>query len=130
MRGTDPPLCPTHARLNRRCGRPRRNRNAQTAGFYSRHVEKEELADLVRFAGDIALDDEIALARVVLRRVLAVLGTDDTHLDPVLVAHIFQGVRIIARPLRDRRAISGEAAEGRIKGMTTILEELGGRFFK
>ena len=134
LRDSNPPLCSAHAGRNAGAGPPAGNQNRRTAGFYSRHLQDLELADLVALAGNPTLDDEIALARVVVRRVMAALGgTGDDHaLDPEMAAHIFAGVRTVARLLQARRLISGGAADSFADAMTVILtelgEELGGRF--
>jgi len=82
VRGSEPPLCATHAR-GRAGSRGEGGRsqaaqpgseNATTRGFYSTVLRPDELADLVTYAGDLSLDHEIACARVALRRVLTLLN--------------------------------------------------------
>ena len=111
------------------------------AAFYASALEAAELADLVAFAGDLTLDDEIACARIALRRVLAVLSADgappDGHgeaeaagagLTPAeyarLAALAFQGTSTVARLLRDRRALCGDAADGISAAIGQALDEL------
>ena len=106
------------------------------ATFYSIVLEPEELADLVACADDLSVDDEIACARVALRRVLAALPAVGTGLEsedqPGLSAQefarlaklAFQGVGTVARLLRDRRAIRGEAADGISSAIAQALDEL------
>ena len=109
------------------------------AAFYSSVLHPDELADLLAHAGELSLDDEIACARVALRRVLAVLNTappaageDDQAPEPALspaefarlAALAFQGTRSVARLLRDRRAIRGDAADGISAAIAQALDEL------
>ncbi|MFC2030959.1 hypothetical protein ACFLWA_09550 [Chloroflexota bacterium] len=96
--------------------------------FYSSVLEAGELADLVAFADDLSVDDEIACARIALRRVLTVLNTEDSSLSAPefarLVALAFQGTSTIARLLRDRRAIRGDSADGMSGAIAQALDEL------
>ena len=75
------------------------------------------------------------MARVALRRILAILNqTDQPETLPfaldgrtfaALTSLAFVGTRTVARLLRDKRAISGEAADGISGAIATALEELG-----
>ena len=133
---TDPPLCFAHSG---QAGAPPANQNAAQHGFYSSVLRPEELADLVTYADDLSLDDEIACARVALRRILTLLNADSlaTFEDPDqkttlstedycrLAGLALQGVRTIARLLRDKRALSGDAADGLVGAIGTALTEIG-----
>ena len=124
VRGSEPPTCAVHA--------------GRTQGFYAGALEPGELADLVAFAGDLTLDDEIACARVALRRVLAALSTpgDTEGADPAagealslsefarVAGLAFQGTRTVSRLLRDQRALSGDASEGISGAIAAALDEL------
>ena len=74
--------------------------------------------------------DEIACARVALRRVLAALGApgDETGLSASEFARLatlaFQGTRTVSRLLRDQRALSGDAADGINGAIGAALDEL------
>jgi hypothetical protein len=129
---TNPPVCAAHARRAAGAGGPDGDQEHPTAGFYSRAIADEEIADLVALAGSDDLTDEIGAVRVALRRVLRALGEDPDLITPELAAMVFVGARTVARLLRDRRAIAGGAAKGMIAGMEQIIaelgEELGGRF--
>jgi len=85
----------------------------------------------------MTLDDEIAIARVTLRRILALLSADRVHrmpegetvpMTPVdyarLAALLLAGARTVARLLRDKRALSGEAADGIAGAIAQALDEL------
>ena len=109
VRGSDPPLCASHAGKTTGAGAPQANQNRRTHGFYGRILHPDEAADLQTFATATTIDDEIAIARVALRRTLAMLGTGATlGQDPRplgdeeyvrLIGLAFQGVRTIARLL-------------------------------
>lgn len=120
VRGTDPPLCSAHAGRNTGAGAPEGNQNARTAGFYSGAISDEELADLAVLGDDNSLTDEIAAVRVVIRRVLAAL---EAAVDPPLAACVFDGARTVAKLLRDRKAISGEAADNLLTAIDQAIQE-------
>jgi len=116
VRGSDPPTCAVHAR--------------KPHGFYATALEPRELEDLVAYGGDLSLDDEIACARVALRRVLAALGApgDEAGLSASDFARLaglaFRGTRTVSRLLRDRHALSGDAADGVNGAIGAALDEL------
>lgn len=119
---TDPPTCAAHL--------PRTKAPATTHGFYSSAINPDELAALVAFAGDMTLDDEIGVTRVALRRALAALSapTDETTFALAdfgrLAAVVFAGASTVARLLRARRALSGDAADGIAGAFAQALDEL------
>jgi hypothetical protein len=133
-----PPACTAHARRNVGAGAPRGNQNARTHGFYAAALDPQELADLIAYADDLSLDDEIACARVALRRVLTLLDVSDvsqydepTDAQPMtradfarLMSLALQATRTIARLLRDKHALSGSAADGISGAIGTALDEL------
>jgi hypothetical protein len=131
VRDTDPPLCAAHARRNTGAGAPPGNRNRQAHGFYSSTLTEEELADLVAVADDLTLDDEIACARVILRRLMHHLEIDPDAEHPPDVDDLHKlanlalsATRTVARLLRDQRAITGEAADGIAGAIGQALDEL------
>ena len=137
IRGSDPPRCSAHAGRNAGAGAPPGNQNRRTHGFYASALLPEELADLVACSGDMTLDDEIAIARVTLRRILALLSADRVHRTPEgttvemtpvdyarLAALLLAGARTVARLLRDKRALSGEAADGISGAISQAIDEL------
>ena len=127
--GTDPPLCSAHAK---------QTAPPAHASFYAASLQPDELADLFTYADDLTLDDEIACARVVLRRLLALLDCptvssyedpgDRRGLTPADVCRLYalslQATRTIARLLRDKRALTGEAADGISGAIAQALDEL------
>jgi hypothetical protein len=103
--------------------------SAREHGFYGRTLSEEELADLVAYAAVLTLDDEIACARVAVRRTLEFLNQERDSLaeaDYLRAAGlVFQGARTIARLLRDQQALSGETA-GRLTAIFDVaLDALG-----
>lgn len=126
--GTDPPACSAHAGRNVGAGGPLANQNARTHGFYGRILSEQELADLVAYAADMSLDDEIACARVALRRTLEFIRQDPDQLDRADFLHaaglIFQGTRTIALLLLDRRALHAESADAFQAFINQVLDEV------
>jgi hypothetical protein len=86
------------------------------------------LDDLVFYAAEMTLDDEIACARIALRRALEFIQQDAETLGREqylrAAALIFHGTRTIARLLRDRYLLSTEAAEGIADFMNEALDLL------
>lgn len=121
-------LCAAHSGRKGKAGAPLGNSNARTHGFYDTELTDQELADLVIHAANSTLDDEIALARVALRRLMNYLDKK-RELPPnemaAIAPHVFGGARSVARLLRDRRALSGDAADGLLGAIATALDELG-----
>ena len=121
--GTHPPTCAAHL--------PRPEPPPTKHGFYSSAVAPDELAALVAYSDDMTLDDEIGITRIALRRALKALSAPT---DPParfalqdfarLAAVVFQGGRTVARLLRDRRALSGEAADGIAGALAQAIDEL------
>lgn len=118
VRGADPPLCAAHA--GRNAATQAENQNARKAGFYSGALTDEELADLAVLGDDATLIDEIGAVRVVVRRVLTSM---EASVEPALAACLFDGTRTVARLLRDRKAISGEAADALCSAIDQAIQE-------
>lgn len=123
-RGTDPPRCSAHA--GRNLITIGGNGDGRSRGFYDRRFTREELADLVTLALDDTLEDEIAAARVALRRVFAQLEREDLDADKYarLAALTFDGVRTIARLQKDRQSLVGEEDAGIAGVLAKALDEL------
>lgn len=121
VRGSDPPACSSHLRSSlgkNTWGLARASdlgftgrESAAGPGFYSRTLTDEELADLVIYAAELTLDDEIACTRIAVRRTLEFLSQRDGSLDEAdylrAAGLVFQGARTIARLLRDQQALLG-----------------------
>ena len=80
-------------------------------GFYDHTLSDEELADLVIYAAELSLDDEIACTRIAVRRTLEFLNQRPGSLSETeylrAAGLVFQGTRTIARLLREQQALSG-----------------------
>lgn len=117
VRGSDPPACISHL-----------SSTSGEQGFYSHALTKEELADLVRHAADLTLDEEIACTRIAVRRTLEFLGQGQGSLsegDYLRAAGlVFQGARTIARLLRDQQALMGDSADRMKAIFDTALDAL------
>jgi hypothetical protein len=126
IKGSEPPLCASHARLARE-GAPGGNQESRRPAFYSPTLSEGELADLVAYADDMTLDDEIACTRVLVRRLMAIIEADgdlSASEQARLAGLALQGTRTVARLLRDKRALSGDAAEGLAGAIGQALDEL------
>ena len=117
VRGSDPPACSSH--LSAAPAEP---------GFYGGTLTEEELADLVRHAADLTLDEEIACTRIAVRRTLEFLSEGRGSLsesDYLRAAGlVFQGARTIARLMRDQQALLGESADRMKAVFDTALDAL------
>ena len=98
-------------------------------GFYADQFTAEELALVAASATDPALDDEIWLARVLNRRMLAHTREleaegGEVPLETLVkaVQALFTGTGRVARLLRDRQVLSGEALDELARTMAEALE--------
>jgi hypothetical protein len=128
VRGSDPPACPSHFHAPAPQAAAKRDRPDSPAvpeqapdpaerveSFYTPVLSRQELADLVTYAAEITLADEIACARAAVRRTLEFLSrgpdavSESNYLRAVGLVH--QGTRAIAQLLRDQQALGGSASE-------------------
>ena len=98
-------------------------------GFYADQFTSEELALVAASATDPALDDEIWLTRVLNRRMLAHTRELEAEggelpLDTLVkaVQALIAGTGRVARLLRDRKVLSGEALDELARTMAEALE--------
>lgn len=119
-------LCSAHSRANVGAGAPSGNQNRREHGFYARTFTIQEAADLAAHAEDDNLTDEIALARVILRRLFVRMQTVESYempqdTPPETVAELtYQlntlaklmnaSIRTVARLLRDQKALGGSGS--------------------
>jgi hypothetical protein len=125
VRGSDPPRCAAHGRTA-----------ASSQAAYELALCPDELA-YPTLNGEIAypalndeltcpaLNGEIAIARDMLRRLVEALrdGTPSGELVQ-LAQTCFAGTRTVAGLLRDKRALSGGAADGLMGAIGQALDEL------
>jgi hypothetical protein len=89
--------------------------------FYSGTFSEDELLDVARLAasGDVSLDEEIGMLRVCMRRVL------EAEIDPAKTLQLLSGAAgQLARLMRAKRALSGEAADALAGAFAKALDEL------
>ena len=112
------------AASKRRRGGQKGNQNARKHGFYSSSFTEDELALVAAFVQDIDLNDEIWMQRVMNRRLLEQSQSGDVDLLVRIGQALAVGTGRVGRLLRDKRAISGEAADGIAGAIATALDEL------
>ncbi len=103
---------------------------AAAGGFYADRFTPAELELVAAFVSDPTLDDEIWMQRVLNRRLLRFV--DEQQADAAIeletlvkVAEaLATGTGRVARLLRDKRALSGEAADGIANAIAAALDEL------
>lgn len=97
-----------------------------TLGLYTDAFSPEDLARLAPLLERLSLDDEIWMVRMINDRLLQRLqeGPVDDELLVRLARLLYQGAGQVARLLRDRRAITGDAEEGFAQAMGRVLDEL------
>jgi hypothetical protein len=89
--------------------------------FYDRTFTEDEVLDVARLAaaGDVSLEEEIAMLRICMRRVL------EADVDPAKTLQLLsRGVGQLAQLMRAKRALSGEAADGLADAFAKALDEL------
>jgi len=115
---SDPPLCSAHAGRNIGAGAPLGNQNRLSHGFYSTSFSLEELHDVQDHDPDSWLKNEIACARVALRRVMNILADPDRDLPAweyaKLASLAFYGARTVARLVRDQDDLSHKYSSWKI----------------
>ncbi len=128
--GTDPPACARH-RLGKGVTSEEAlvtcNSSLVTRHFYFPHPTADELAALSDDGAAAGLMPEVALVRVVLRQLLALLDTAD-DLPPEELRRIsgllFTGARTVAALLGHRAARPAEAQDW----LNAALEEMAGKY--
>jgi hypothetical protein len=102
--------------------------------FYSDAFTPEELALVAAFVTDPTLDDELWMHRVLNHRLFRFTG--DAPLDEPIELRLLvkvaealaAGTGRVARLLRDKRALSGEAADGLAGAIANALDEISSEF--
>jgi hypothetical protein len=140
VRGSDPPLCSSHAGRARtddvarpdRLPGPAAAEPGETleqdtrAPRLEEAPQLEEIALLVNLALDDSLEDEVAASRIAVQRVMEELREE---LSPAefarLAGLVFRGSDTIARLLRAQRELSGETADGMAGAISEALDALG-----
>lgn len=129
IKGSHPPLCLFHGGKKEN---PQGDEEAkgtageESLGLYGRHFDPQEKADLMDYALEDSLLDEILLIRVDLIRLLdqlkGPLSVEDHARLPDL---LFKGVNTVGKLMQIQRAISGEPADRFSESIARALDELG-----
>jgi hypothetical protein len=92
--------------------------------FYQRTYTIEEVADLLHLAIDHSLDDEVAAARVAVRRVMTQLKVELSPAEYARLATvIFTGTNTIGRLLRTSHELADKSSRELIEAIVTVLDE-------
>jgi len=117
--GSNPPRCAAHGGTGKKPGAPARNQNARKHGFYASYEAAGITIDAV--LADLAAK-QAALSDYIERRLTA----EDA--DIPAISHLFelhaQTASRLGRLLRDKRALTGEAADGIAGAIAQALDEL------
>ena len=115
VHNTQPPLCSAHGGGNRPIGAPKGNTNALKHGFYAADPQA------------ITIDDAIAGLVDKMRRLDTIIAETKGNGDYLvrLFELYTQASSRLSRMLRDRRALSGDAADGIAGAIAQALDELG-----
>jgi hypothetical protein len=115
----------SEAKSKQRKPRARPASRRRRPSFYSDQFSEQELSLIAASVEDLGVDDEIWMQRVLNRRLLQY--TRDEELPVETVVKVMQAMVAatgrVARLLRDRRALGGEAAESIAGAMATVLDE-------
>ena len=106
-------VCANHAG---RCGARPGNRNALRHGLYSRLLTPEERVELAAARAVEGLDEEIALTRLMILRMLREQGAE-----PAVYTRL---VEALCRQLRLRRQLDGAAADSLAAALAQVLDAL------
>jgi hypothetical protein len=121
VRGSDPPLCPAHGGGRRGPGAPLGNDNAWIHGFYAATTRALDTIDEI--IADLA-EKQILLSDFITET----LSDPDGRVTADGLMRVFalhgQNASRLGRLLRDRRALSGDAADGISAAIAQALEEL------
>ncbi len=129
IRDRQPPACSAHAGRNTGAGAPAGNQNRVTHGFYAGDFTERELADLVSLAGAIDLIDEMAVARIHLRRLTSFLSKRFEDIPAGNLASISPlittSLNTIANLIRTHHLVTGGSASDIGAAINQALDELG-----
>ena len=122
------PGCTSQARKAGRCAAhaiaPQERAPESPGSVYQDLFSAEEWGLLARQLGapSRSLESEVAMIRLMIRRVLARLGEEDPVRALPLVR---QAVETLCRALRTGRVLENESADGLAQAMATALREIG-----
>lgn len=126
LHDADPPLCSSHAG-RAKGGAPAGNDNRRTHGFYIQAYTLDELRDLLHLTQEPGILEEIAAARIALRRTLNYLQTNP-ELTPddfrALINLVFIGASTVARLARTQHLIGGEDQDNLLQAIAQAMDQL------
>jgi hypothetical protein len=140
IKGSHPPLCLVHGgkkdspqkgstdkgRSQKGGEEARATAGGQSPGLYGRHFHPQEKADLVDYALQDSLADEISLMRVGLSRVLDQLqGQLSVEEHARLTDLLFRGGNTVGKLMQIQRAIAGQPADAFTEAINYALDQLG-----
>jgi len=116
---------PSTSKNKRSRGGQPTNNNAARHGFYSPHFSEPELDLILQFCADPTLDDEIIMQRVANFRLVESLSQEtEGEIKVRMFEALSTGLGRVAKLLRDKRALSGDAADGIAGAIAAALDEL------
>lgn len=131
VRGTDPPRCGVHGGTDARIGPPLGNTNALKHGYYARPSTLSAASPDGDAGEELCTIDDVIFSLHQKQKLL------DAYIDEVVsnqsasvanIAHLLrlqgQNASRLGRLLRDRRALSGDAADGISGAIGQALDEL------
>ena len=121
-RGSQPPLCAVHAKRSKIETEEQSPELGKS--FYHRTYNIEEVADLLHLAIDHSLDDEVAAARVAVRRVMTQLKEELSPAEYARLATvIFTGTNTIGRLLRTSHELADKRAQEIMEAIKKVLDD-------
>lgn len=117
-------LCRAHNRSGRASKRTGQDSAGTAHPFYDGVFSEEELEDIARQleSAQHSLEMEVAVMRVMIRRVMERIGEEDPLKALPLIR---QGVDAICRALRTERVLTGKSAESLTAAFAVALREIG-----
>jgi hypothetical protein len=126
VQGSDPPRCATHGGTSARIGPPPGNQNALKHGFYARGAREEGLEQVS--PSEWSIETVILDLCIKQARLSQYIEARSEELSAEQLARFLQihgqNASRLGRLLRDRRALSGEAADGISGAIAQALDEL------
>jgi hypothetical protein len=104
------------AKVDRKRGAPKGNRNARKHGFYSKVLDAAEQLDFELASGVEGIDDEIALLRVKIKSLL--------ENEPDNVRLIMQVTNALERLIRTRYNITKDQRKGLKEAIGNVLRDV------
>ena len=128
LHDSNPPLCAIHAKRTVGGAKPG-NDNRKKHGFYGTIYTLEEAADLVAHALDDSVEDELAITRVAVRRLIEYITQKKDELKPKemadLMKTLFSGTSTIGRLMRQQKGNTGDLIA---QALSELGDELGVEF--